>query len=120
MMVGIFSRIGDRIVHRDMSIEDRDFRTLPETATADPQAASRILPLVCDQLRKLAQKQMAVDQVDVIAPGEVLERRQSESVHLQYFAGLGVSPVTVKSDWQFARTWLYHEFTRGTDRGTGP
>ena len=40
---------------------------------------------------------------------------------LRFFAGLtieetaqalGISPTTVKDDWQFARTWLYKEMTR--------
>lgn len=43
--------------------------------------------------------------------------RWSEIVHLRYFVGLtieqtaelnGVSPATVKADWQFARAWLKH------------
>lgn len=63
----------------------------------------------------------------IVALDEVLERldqvdpRKAKTVMLRFFAGLtieetaqalGVSPTTVKDDWQFARTWLYREMTR--------
>ena len=49
---------------------------------------------------------------------EALDKRKSDVVMLRYFAGLtvdetarvvGVSPATVKNDWNFAKAWLYHE-----------
>jgi RNA polymerase sigma factor (TIGR02999 family) len=47
-----------------------------------------------------------------------LDPRQSRLVELRFFGGLsveetatvlGVAPITVKRDWQLARTWLYRE-----------
>lgn len=61
---------------------------------------------------------------EIIALHETLERlaaldpRKSEVVELKYFGGLTyeeiaevlkISPVTVRRDWEFARTWLYAE-----------
>ena len=49
------------------------------------------------------------------------DSRKSEIVMLRYFAGLsiqdtaqalGISPATVKREWQFARSWLYKEIIR--------
>jgi len=50
-----------------------------------------------------------------------IDRRQSQIVELRFFGGLsveevaqqlGVSPKTVKRDWQVARAWLYREMRR--------
>ncbi|MEM6472783.1 MAG: sigma-70 family RNA polymerase sigma factor [Planctomycetota bacterium] len=55
---------------------------------------------------------------------ERIDARKGEIVNLRYFAGLsveetasalGLSPATVKRDWQFARTWLHREMSRGED-----
>lgn len=66
----------------------------------------------------------AATDVDVLALDAALDKlaaqdpRQSEMVELRFFAGLtvdetaaalGVSPVTVKRDWAFARAWLFRE-----------
>jgi RNA polymerase sigma factor (TIGR02999 family) len=54
-----------------------------------------------------------------------IDSRQSQIVELRFFGGmsveevaqqLGVSPKTVKRDWQVARAWLYREMRR--DDGT--
>lgn len=51
-----------------------------------------------------------------------LDPRQARIVELRYFAGLtieetaeavGVSPATVKLDWQMARAWLHRELGEG-------
>ena len=62
--------------------------------------------------------------VDLIALDEALnnlatfDERQAQIVELKYFGGmtldetadiLGISRVTVKRDWQLARTWLKHQ-----------
>lgn len=53
-----------------------------------------------------------------------LDERQARIVELRFFGGLtveetadmvGVSPATVKRDWQFARIWLKREITMLTD-----
>ncbi len=65
--------------------------------------------------------------IDLIALDEALTRlavfdgRQARIVELRYFSGLSIeetaevlriSPATVKSDWNVAKTWLRHEITR--------
>jgi RNA polymerase sigma factor (TIGR02999 family) len=49
---------------------------------------------------------------------ESLDARKSKIVELRYFAGLSIeqvaeileiSPITVKREWRFARTWLYEQ-----------
>jgi RNA polymerase sigma factor (TIGR02999 family) len=49
-----------------------------------------------------------------------VSERQARVVELRYFGGfsieetgdaLGISPMTVKRDWAFARAWLYRELT---------
>ena len=53
---------------------------------------------------------------------EVLDPRKSKVVELRYFGGLsveeaaevlGVSPITVMRDWQFAKAWLARELQNG-------
>jgi RNA polymerase sigma factor (TIGR02999 family) len=66
--------------------------------------------------------------VDLVALDEALERlaaideRKAQVVELRYFGGLtvaevaehlAVSPVTVKRDWEVARTWLQAELRKG-------
>jgi RNA polymerase sigma-70 factor (ECF subfamily) len=66
---------------------------------------------------------------EVLALDEALRRlagddpRKSKVVELRYFGGLtveetaavlGISPETVKRDWQVARLWLRHELRAGT------
>ncbi|MCA9149931.1 MAG: sigma-70 family RNA polymerase sigma factor [Planctomycetales bacterium] len=52
---------------------------------------------------------------------EALDERKGQVVMLRYFAGLsiedtaaamGLSPATIKREWQFARTWLHREMTK--------
>jgi RNA polymerase sigma factor (TIGR02999 family) len=65
--------------------------------------------------------------VDLMALDEALrslseiDPRQGRIVELKFFGGLemaesaevlGISPATVKRDWAWARTWLYHEISR--------
>ena len=51
-----------------------------------------------------------------------LDRRQAEIVELRFFGGLtieeaaevlGISPATVKREWEMARSWLYRELKSG-------
>jgi RNA polymerase sigma factor (TIGR02999 family) len=70
--------------------------------------------------------------VDLIALDQALDRlaelspRQARVVELRYFGGLtveetagvlGVSPATVKVDWQMARAWLFAALKRGAPVG---
>ncbi|MCH8922736.1 MAG: hypothetical protein IIA67_06265 [Planctomycetes bacterium] len=69
---------------------------------------------------------------DLLALNEALtrlterDRRKGDVVMLRFFAGLtieetaqalGVSPATVKTEWSFAKAWLYHEVV-GDDSGS--
>jgi RNA polymerase sigma factor (TIGR02999 family) len=71
--------------------------------------------------------------IDMLALDDALDRlgaaepRWAQVVELRYFAGLeipevaaalGVSPATVKRDWQFARAWLSREL--GPDAAAAP
>ena len=74
-----------------------------------------------------AQSESQPSDVDVVALDEALQAlakidpQQSRVVELRFFAGLsiedtsevlGVSPSTVKRDWNTARVWLYRELDR--------
>jgi len=84
-------------------------------------------------------ERVPIDEVDLAAPGQdidilaledalgalaLMDPRPSQVVELRFFGGfsieetaeaLGVSPRTVKNDWNSARAWLFHELTtRGT------
>ena len=69
--------------------------------------------------------------LDLLALDEALEAlakldpRQSRIVELRFFVGLtleetaeviGVSPITVRRDWNLAKAWLYREIGRGEKR----
>jgi RNA polymerase sigma factor (sigma-70 family) len=66
-------------------------------------------------------------EVDLIALDDALESlsqmdpQQGRIVELRFFSGLsiestgkilGISPATVKRDWQVARAWLYRELSK--------
>lgn len=74
------------------------------------------------------------DEVDLIALDDALSRlsaldaRLREIVMLRFFAGLtveqtaaatGLSPRTVKRDWEFARSWLHREMERAATADGG-
>ena len=81
-------------------------RILSQIESGDPSAAEQLLPLIYDELRKLA----AVDPV------------KAELVKLRYFAGLslddaaqslGISRATAKRYWVYARSWLFGKIENG-------
>ncbi|MEP7336647.1 MAG: sigma-70 family RNA polymerase sigma factor [Acidobacteriota bacterium] len=58
---------------------------------------------------------------DALTSLAALDPRQSRIVELKYFGGLeieeiaevvGISPATVKRDWQWARAWLHREISQ--------
>src|SRR5438552_2488533 len=109
-------------------------------AQGDPAAADHLLPLVYDELRKLAAYRLAHQ-----TPGQTLQPtalvheaylrlaldealtklattdpQAAQLVQLRYFAGLsipeaaktlGVSPRTADRLWAFARVWLLREIS---------
>lgn len=78
-------------------------------ATLGPVADSGTLECTCEELLALND---ALDRLGTVSS------RQRDVVECRFFGGLsveetsgalGVSTATVKRDWRFARTWLYHE-----------
>ena len=76
----------------------------------DPSVAGQLLPLIYDELRKLAAQKLAHEQ-----PGHTLQARL---VELRYFAGLtgeeaakilGISARTADRYWVYTRAWLRRE-----------
>jgi RNA polymerase sigma-70 factor, ECF subfamily len=82
-------------------------------------------------LDRIARERLVSGQppIDISALDEALrrlaemDRRQAEIVELRYFAGLtieeaakflGISPKTVKRDWEMARVWLHAELRADT------
>ena len=79
-----------------------------EDALLSPSDASHELIALDEALQELSQ----------------LDPRKHEVVMLRYFAGLtidetaenlGISPATVKTDWAFARGWLYQQIRSGDE-----
>ena len=67
-------------------------RLLSAIEQGDPQAASQLLPLVYDELRRTAHQNM---------------RREAGGHTLAEV--MGISSRTVKRHWKFARAWLLQE-----------
>ena len=108
---------------------------LSQIEAGDPSAAEQLLPLVYDELRKLAARQMAEEK-----PGQTLQatglvhERLAETdpvaadvVNLHFFAGmtldetaeaLGVSRATTYRQWAYARA-LLRLALQGSDRDSG-
>ena len=68
----------------------------------DESASKRLLPLVYDELRKLARSRMANEPSDHTLQATAL-------VHEAYLRLVGGQPVAVKNEWNFAKVWLYTE-----------
>src|SRR5437667_193945 len=83
-------------------------RILSAIGHGEPHAAERLLPLVYDELRRLAAE----------------DPTKAQLVTLRYFAGLsvqeaadalGISRATADRYWSYARTWLYCELGGNPD-----
>ena len=72
----------------------------------DPLAAERLLPLIYDELRRLAAQRLAHEK-----PGQTLlptARAQFAGLTLDQAAEcLGIAPRTADRAWRYARAWLY-------------
>ena len=86
-------------------------RILSAIEQGDPSAAEQLLPLVYEELRKLAAHSKA----------------KAELVELRYFVGttleeaadaLGISARTADNYWAHARAWLFREL-KGRDSQRG-
>ena len=78
-------------------------RLLAQLRGGNQEAADQLVPLVYNELRRMAGAYM---------------QRQSRLVELRFFAGLdvaeaaevmGVSPTTIKREWRSAKAWLQRE-----------
>jgi RNA polymerase sigma factor (sigma-70 family) len=111
----------------------------PPTHSADVPTADELLPLVYDELRRMAARKLSGEKPEpleesriaivassdeLIAVNDSLEQletedpRSAEVVRLRYFVGMTVpeiataldlSPRTVDRQWAFARAWLKRE-----------
>ena len=92
-------------------------RMLSQIEEGDPSAAEELLPLVYEELRKLAAARLAQEK-----PGQTLQatalvhEAYMRLVKLRFFAGcsleetadyLGVSRATAQRHWAYARAWLF-------------
>jgi RNA polymerase sigma factor (TIGR02999 family) len=88
-------------------------------ASLGPAADPSTVECTCEELLALSD---ALDRLGAI------NERQRDVVECRFFGGLsveetsgtlGISTATVKRDWRFARTWLYHELgAHGEDRSS--
>lgn len=108
-------------------------KALAAAASGEPRAAEQLLPLVYDELRRVATQQLAHER-----PGQTLQATalvheaylaaedatKAELVKLRFFAGLseqeaaellGISRATAARHWAYARAWL---FERLRDEGS--
>ena len=74
---------------------------------------------VVGRAKEKAAEVIALD--DALAELQTLDPQQSRIVELRYFAGLsiaetaevlGISPATVKREWNMAKAWLYNQLNR--------
>jgi len=82
----------------------------------DPKAADQLLPLVYEELRKLAVVRMANEK-----PGQTLQ--PTALVHeawLKIAAALDLAPRTVDRHWAFARAWLKRTIRTSPSGPAGP
>lgn len=105
-----------KAMHRIRIDDARKRNRLKRGGSENPASLERA-PAVFDQ-----------DPAEVLAIDEALAKleqrdpRKAEIVMFRYFGGLtveecaealGLSPRTIKAEWQFARTWLYQELSKG-------
>jgi len=114
-------------------------RILERVQQGDPEAAEELLPLVYEELRKLAEHKMAHQAAghtlqptalvhEALGNFAAINPRKAELVKLRYSTGmtfeetasvLGIAVPTAKEWWAYARAWLAVEMRRSI-RGGGP
>lgn len=112
-------------------------RILSAIEHGDSSAADQLLPLVYEELWKLATQKMSHERPGQTLQATVLvheaylrlvDTEKVEVVKLRYFAGLsldkaaealGISRATVKRHWAYARAWLYSEVHPEDEQGPG-
>ena len=83
-------------------------------------AGARPIELSDEAVVAESQAQQVLDLNDALDSLTELDRRASQVVELKYFGGmnyeeisevLGISTITVRRDWEFAKAWLHKELT---------
>jgi hypothetical protein len=83
-------------------------RILDSIHQGDSKAAEELLPLVYDELRKLATVRMAREpETSPLQPTALVHESYEEAAQ-----ALGISERSTKRSWTFARAWLYRELSR--------
>ncbi|MGI9088869.1 MAG: sigma-70 family RNA polymerase sigma factor [Chthoniobacterales bacterium] len=87
----------------------------------DKRGAGAVRITLTDQaIVTQSQAEQVVDLNDALERLAKLDRRASQVVELKYFGGmsyeeiadvLGISAITVRRDWEFAKAWLHKELT---------
>src|SRR5947199_382706 len=85
----------------------------------DPHAAEQLLPLIYDELRRLATQRLALNEA-LDALHSAFPRR-AKLVKFRYFAGLtlsevaamlGIAQSTAEADWTYSKAWLKREIEK--------
>src|SRR5438132_1409354 len=92
-------------------------RLLVALTDGDHSAVDTLLPLIYDELRRLAASYLRRERLDqALKELAEIDPQKSRIVELRYFGGLtfeetaevlGVSPITVKRHWRMVKAWLF-------------
>jgi RNA polymerase sigma factor (TIGR02999 family) len=111
-----FFGIAAQIMRRILLNYARDQNRLKRGGRAIHISLSEALIMPAEKNREL----IALN--DALVRLEAIDERKSKVVELRYFGGLsveetaevlGVSPITIMRDWQFAKAWLAREMQNG-------
>jgi RNA polymerase sigma factor (TIGR02999 family) len=111
-----FFGIAAQIMRRVLLNCARDQNRLKRGGRAIHVSLSEALIMPAEKNRELIALNDALDRLKAI------DERKSKVVELRYFGGLsveesaevlGVSPITIMRDWQFAKAWLAREMQNG-------
>ena len=111
-----FFGIAAQIMRRILLNYARDQNRLKRGGRAIHVSLSEAFIMPAEKDRELIALNDALDRL------ETIDERKSKVVELRYFGGLsveetaevlGVSPITIMRDWQFAKAWLAREMQNG-------
>src|SRR5258707_13773336 len=111
-----FFGIAAQIMRRILLNYARDQNRIKRGGRAIHVSLSEALIMPAEKNRELIALNDALDMLKAI------DERKSKVVELRYFGGLsveetaevlGVSPITIMRDWQFAKAWLAREMRNG-------
>jgi ECF sigma factor len=87
-------------------------RILSAMEQGDPHAADELLPLVYDELRKLAARKMAQGARPDASIHRLGPRAYLRLVEVEAATTLNLSAATAYRHWTFARAWLHSQMDR--------